>query len=72
MLKGDGNENDLISKKKKKKLQVQHTLFPISKKINLPVQHSFLQFLFRCFALLQCRFVWLKVMLHGTIRNDDF
>ena len=26
MLKGDGNENDLISKKKKK-LQVQHTFF---------------------------------------------
>ena len=43
MLKGDGNENDLISKKKKKKIaSAAHLFFRITKKINLPVQHSFL------------------------------
>ena len=33
---------------------------------------DFFVFRCRCFARLQCRFVRLKVMLHRTIRNDDF
>ena len=42
MLKGDGNENDLISKKKKKIASAAHFFFRISKKTNLHVRHAFL------------------------------
>ena len=41
MLKGDGNENDLISKKKKI-ASAAHFFFRISKKTNLHVRHAFL------------------------------
>ena len=47
---------DLIRKKKKKIARAA----------------DFFVFRCRCFARLQCRFVRLKVMLHRTIRNDDF
>ena len=42
MPKGDGNENDLISKKKKKIASAAHFFFQLAKKTNLHVQHAFL------------------------------
>ena len=63
MLNGDDNENGFKTNRsiqQQNKLCVQHTFSSNQQKTNLHMQHAFLSFPCRCFALLQRCFVRLK------------